>query len=112
MHEISIAENIVEQVCNILENKDSKVLALHLQIGALSGVVPECLEFIFPEVTKHTPLQDCQLLIKKIPLKFKCLDCGVLTIIDDILIFCENCHGTHVDILEGKEMIIEKMEVQ
>lgn len=113
MHELSIAQSIVEQAHKLaIENKGSRVLELDLQIGELSGVVVECLEFVMPEVIKGTILEDCKFNFEKVTLELKCLDCGALTYPDIVFIQCEHCFSRDIKINKGKELLIRKMEIE
>jgi hypothetical protein len=47
MHELSISQGIVESVCDAVP--DGRVLAVTVEIGKLSGVVPDAVRFCFDE---------------------------------------------------------------
>ena len=55
MHEMSLAQALVDQVTELAE-KDGcqKILSVDVSIGALSGVMRESLEFCFPVVARGT----------------------------------------------------------
>ena len=62
MHEMSIAMNIVDiAVQTAKANKAKKINSISVEIGALSGVVPEALEFCFEAATQNTMAQGSQL---------------------------------------------------
>ncbi len=111
MHELSIATSIIESATPHVP-KDRKVSSLHLDVGVLSGVVKDALEFAFPEAAKQTPFEDCKLKINKIPLLFHCKKCGKRSSTEDIAILCQHCYDTKVEILEGKDILIRKMEIE
>ena len=49
MHELSVAQNIVEIIQqHIPESELERVIAVRLKIGAAAGIVPDSLEFSFP----------------------------------------------------------------
>ena len=57
MHELSIALSIVEMAAQEAQRQcASEVLAVHLRIGALSGVVPEALESAYELARENSPL--------------------------------------------------------
>ena len=48
MHELSIAMSIVELAQEEGERRGARVNAVHLKLGALSGVVKDCLLYTSP----------------------------------------------------------------
>jgi len=68
MHELSIAVSIVDGVCEELQRLgDPKILAVHLTMGKLSGVVKESLLFAYDAACEGTPLAGTQLVITEPP---------------------------------------------
>ncbi|MBX2991047.1 MAG: hydrogenase maturation nickel metallochaperone HypA [Bacteroidetes bacterium] len=66
MHELSIAESIVDIIRQYFEEKElPRVYDVSVKIGALAGVVPDSLEFSFAAITADTPLpnSDCGLCL-------------------------------------------------
>ena len=65
MHEVSLVSALVDRVEEVAWQEGfERVLEIRLQVGALSGVEPSCLEFCFPEVTRNTVLMDSKLTIE------------------------------------------------
>lgn len=51
MHELSIAQDIIDIVKAEMRNYDAKILrAVHLEIGAMSSVMPDSLSFCFETI--------------------------------------------------------------
>ena len=113
MHEFSIAQSIVESALHSLhQHQAKKVSRISLQIGFLSGVVKEALEFVFPEACLATALEGCSLEIEMVPVKMVCKICSKMTKTVEIHILCSFCGSTTLDLIEGTELIIKEMEVQ
>lgn len=113
MHELSIAQNIIEQAERYAKESGAlKVKSIDLQIGTLSGAVVECLEFALPLISKDTLLEDCQFNFEKIPLELKCNQCQNITVREEVLIQCELCLSTDLKVIKGQEMIIRTMEIE
>jgi hydrogenase nickel incorporation protein HypA/HybF len=77
MHELSIAMSIldvVEEEC--ARRGEGRVAAIHLKLGALSGVVKESLLSAFELAREETDMKDCDLLIEEIPIVVYCPACG------------------------------------
>jgi hydrogenase nickel incorporation protein HypA/HybF len=88
-----------------------RVCALHLRIGALSGVVPDALEFAFEALTPGTPAEGAQLAIELVPARFWCGHCLNEFQADDMLAECPVCHEPSADLRAGREMEITSLEI-
>ena len=76
MHELSIALSIVEMAQEESERRgQAQVLAVHLRLGQLSGVVKEALLSSYEMACQATPLEGSQLLIEEIPVDVFCPKC-------------------------------------
>ena len=78
MHELSIAQGLVEAACEALarcEPAPARVGSLRVRIGALSGVVPEALEFCYGLTVEGTPLAGSRLVIEEQPVVVFCPRC-------------------------------------
>jgi hydrogenase nickel incorporation protein HypA/HybF len=111
MHELSIAKAIVDSGIQHVK-QGQKVLSIHIKVGVLSGVVKEALEFAFPEASQGTVFENSRLEVEKVALVLFCKKCHKLTRSEDIVILCQHCYDTEVEIKEGKEILIQKMEVE
>jgi hydrogenase nickel incorporation protein HypA/HybF len=113
MHEFSIAasllEIITEEAC---AHGGSKVKAVSLRIGTLSGVVPEALEFAFQALSEGTVAEGARLVIERAALRIVCNACGTVSMPADPFIICPLCGSADVEIKEGRELNIESMEIE
>ena len=113
MHELSLIANLFEIMEQKAKEKNSKKITyVKLQVGVLSGAVPELLETAFNIYKKETLASEADLEIEKVPLKLKCKDCGALTIKDDLVLNCSSCGSTNLETLEGTDLYLEKMELE
>ena len=110
MHELSIAQNIIEIVKqNVPTEELQSVTSINLKIGEFSGVDIDSLEFGFEAITSGTELENSKLTIEKIPFVFKCHNCGINTTNEFGISICPKCNGTNTKIISGLE--IEIIEV-
>lgn len=112
MHELSIIANLYE----IMEEKAKeqgakKITLVKLQVGILSGVVPDFLETAFEIFKKDTMASDAALEIEKVPLKIQCLKCGMEKTSDELIFICTECGSNQIQTLGGTELILEKMDI-
>ena len=113
MHELSIAQSIIEIAENIARENDSKaVKKIKVQIGEFSGVVKEALEFSFDIAKIGTIAENAELEIEIVKFKSICNFCGfVLETMNDFNLFCPNC-SEPMSIISGREMRVEYIEIE
>ena len=75
MHELSIAMSIVELAQEELERRGGRINAVHLKLGALSGVVKEALMSSYEMACEDTPLQGSLLVFEEVPVVVFCPQC-------------------------------------
>jgi len=113
MHELSIVQNVVEVAEQaVIEAKANRVEAVYLRVGVLSGVVRDALEFAYDVATKDTLLEGSRLVVEEVPIVLYCADCGADRVLNDIrTIRCPACGAATVNIVQGRELEIESIEV-
>lgn len=111
MHELSLCRNLIAT----LEQEAGarglvRILRIELGIGCLSCVEPAALRFCFEAVTRPRCLEHCELTIRRVPGRARCLACGghyeVRRWLDD----CPHCGGERRDLEGGDDIMIEQME--
>jgi hydrogenase nickel incorporation protein HypA/HybF len=112
MHELSIMESALNLALEqARENRAVRIHALRLRIGALSGVVPEALEFAFEALTVGTPAEGAQLIIEHVPARFWCATCVSEFAAEDLFAECPGCKRPSGDLRAGREMELASMEI-
>lgn len=112
MHELGLMQNIVDTVQDYArKNNVSKVIKVMLEVGQVSGVVPESLEFCFEVCTKQTVLEGALLEIERIDAVGKCKTCGEGFDLLTHSFSCPKCGGTDWEMISGRELIIKGLEV-
>jgi hydrogenase nickel incorporation protein HypA/HybF len=114
MHELSIATSILDIVeAEAQRQGAAHVVAIHLQLGPLSGVVKDALISAFVQAREGTPLSGCRLLVEDVPLVAFCPVCGVNREIPSVqYLCCPMCDSPTPDIVTGREMDVVAMEVR
>jgi len=90
----------------------SRVLVIRLRIGALSGVVPEALEFAFEALTPDTMAEGAQLDIEHVPARFWCSACNHEFQSDTMYADCPGCQRPSGDLRAGREMELASLEIE
>ena len=113
MHEMGIALQIVEIASASLPDDlgGARIAVVNLKIGKLAAVVPESLRFCFDVAIKDTPLEGAKLAIEEIPVVARCNDCDAQWTIDEPVFVCQTCESGSLEILSGRELNIESLEV-
>ena len=113
MHELSIAINIVEISTDYATKNDSgKVLEIEIEIGELSGVVEDALDFAMEAATKNTACEGASWKIIKIKAWAKCKSTGKAFEIDDLYSACPFCNEYGHDLIQGKELRVKSILVE
>ncbi len=114
MHELSIAYSLVETASeSALAAGATRVLAVHLRLGALSGVVRGALEFSYELATADTMLAESKLIVKELPVRVFCAVCNAEVELASIQRFrCPHCDTASGDIRQGRELEIEFIEIE
>lgn len=112
MHELSIAESILDIVHQYVPDDDSpRVKTVFVKIGALAGVVPDSLEFSFSAITADTPLNNARLHILEIPFTIQCSNCNATSEQEAGVALCPRCGSMDTVSLTGTELQVTEIEV-
>lgn len=113
MHELSIAMSIVDAALEESQRRGVQVSAVHLRLGALSGVVKEALLFSYEMACQETPLQGSRLIVEDVPVVVFCPQCNQPRTLPSVQSFaCPECGAPTMDIRQGKELEVFALEVE
>ncbi len=88
-----------------------RVLVIRLRIGALSGVVPDALQFAFEVLAPGTLAEKAELAIECVPARFWCAACSREFVSEDLFADCPACHRPSGELRAGREMEVASMEI-
>jgi hydrogenase nickel incorporation protein HypA/HybF len=113
MHELSIAQNIVDIVQQYVPVEAmGDVRSVRVRVGGLSGIVPESLEFSFSAIVAGTPLGSASLNIERVPAVCRCEDCGIEFEVADFVFACPGCSGMHTKLISGSDLQVVDIELE
>ena len=113
MHELAITQNMLDVVLEQAEEAGAKeVKKINLVIGEMSGFVEECVQFYFDFINKETIAEGAALSFKMIPATARCRGCGKLFELKEFEWTCPHCQGNGLEIVTGKELFVESIEVE
>jgi hydrogenase nickel incorporation protein HypA/HybF len=108
VHELSITQSVVDAVTDRLP--DTRIAGVRLEIGKLSGIVPDSVRFCFDLVVAGTPLEGARLDIDEPGGRGRCADCDAEFDVDDLILLCP-CGSANVTVLTGQQLRIRSVEV-
>ncbi|HIQ21497.1 MAG TPA: hydrogenase maturation nickel metallochaperone HypA [Planctomycetes bacterium] len=113
MHEMSVAEALIEQVAREVERLGcpGPVVRVDLAVGKLSGVHCDALRFALEMLAPGTVVEGAELRISEPPAKCCCRHCGAETELDEVVFCCPHCQSPAVRIEGGRELVLESIEV-
>ncbi|MEW6457392.1 MAG: hydrogenase maturation nickel metallochaperone HypA [Acidobacteriota bacterium] len=113
IHELSITEEIL-RICLEEANRAGakRIIKIKLKIGEITNIVPECVSFYFNILSKGSIAGNAKLDIEKIPIRGKCKNCRREFFVEDFAFVCPECMSREVEMISGRELTIDFMEVQ
>jgi hydrogenase nickel incorporation protein HypA/HybF len=113
MHELSIALSIVEMAAEEARRRAVRVEAVHLRLGALSGVVKEALLFSYELACEGTTIEGSRLLIEEVPTVAYCPACQQERALEaGHRFFCPICDTPTPEVVQGRELEVVALEIR
>ena len=113
MHELSIAQNILEIVQQYVPLQDRhRITRVGMKLGELSGVVVDSLEFCFGAINAGTPMEGARLDIEHIPLQAECKTCKTRFHVEESRFRCPACESEDLEITAGRELQVTDIELR
>lgn len=112
MHELGVVKsalNTVDAFCR--ENGIDLVDTIVLQIGELSGVVPEYVRQLFPAVTHDTPYESTKLEIEVEEGNAVCRSCKRVFNVLKTEGVCPHCGKKDGEVISGRDFLIKEILV-
>jgi hydrogenase nickel incorporation protein HypA/HybF len=113
MHEQSIVESLLRLALNNAEKANArKIVSIDLVVGGYTGVVEDAVNFYFGFLSQNTIASGAKIRYTHIPAQLRCRDCDQLFPLQKREYYCPECNGKRVEIVGGRELYIENMEVE
>ena len=113
MHELSLCEDLMDQVMTIAKaHHAEKVVRIIVRIGPLSGVESLLLESAFSISRAGTVAEEAEFLTEVLPIRVLCNSCGVESeaVVNNLV--CGSCGGYNTRLLSGDELILARVELE
>lgn len=107
MHEMNIAESIIQIVLE--QAKEQNVKEVYLKVSVLDQIVPDSLYFYFDIIKEeYKNLKNSKLVVEYTPMIGKCIECETTYIIENLFFLCNKCNKG-LKIIEGEETYIDRI---
>jgi hydrogenase nickel incorporation protein HypA/HybF len=113
MHEMSLAEGVLQLIEDAARQQGfSRVTAVWLEIGQLSGVEVEAMRFCFDAVTRDSVADGARLEIVETPGSGWCMVCAKTVPMREVFGECPECGSHQMQVGAGTEMRVKELEVE
>jgi hydrogenase nickel incorporation protein HypA/HybF len=112
MHEVGIMQNVFEiAFAHLQKERATRIHRVRLRVGALSGVVPDALQFAFEALKENTPAAEASLEVDFLPVRLVCQSCGLEFGADAFAELCPTCGSPHSSVRQGRELDVVSLEI-
>ncbi len=113
MHEQSIVESLLALALEKAEKANAcKIISMNLVVGDYTGVMEDAVNFYFRFLSKDTIAAGARINYTHVAGQLRCRDCDVLFPLQQHDYRCPKCEGKRVEIVGGRELYIDNMEVE
>jgi hydrogenase nickel incorporation protein HypA/HybF len=120
MHELSMAEAIVNTVVDAAKKNDAEeVLEVTIEIGNLTMLNPEQLRFLLEVLVEDTIMKNAEIVIEEIPVAIKCKSCDYEGEADTegsdhylTIVLCPECGERNLEIVAGRECNVKNIRIE
>ena len=113
MHEQSIVESLLSiAIENAEKARATKILRIYLVVGELSGVVEESVDFYFSFLSKDTIAAEASIFYNRISAQLRCRNCDTIFTPEKLDFHCPECQEEQIEIIGGRELYIDSLEVE
>ncbi|MCE1254444.1 MAG: hydrogenase maturation nickel metallochaperone HypA [Anaerolineae bacterium] len=116
MHELAVTKSILKLALDYLEkNGGNEILSIHLVIGEMRNLEEDWIQRYFDYISAGTAARQARIKVKKIPVLFLCKSCGKTfsgNYREDKPLNCIYCDSHEYDLVSGRELLVETLEIK
>ena len=103
MHELSITEHLLKDCIREAQAQNaSKIRSIRLCIGALRGIVPDCIQIYMDMLSEGTIAEGVRIESETLPVRVRCMDCGKEGEITPHHLECPHCKSLRLTLCPEK----------
>lgn len=112
MHELSVCLSLLQQVETIARERNAtRVTAITLNIGPLSGVEPDLLKNAYPLAAAGTVAEEAELIMEIAEIVVRCSQCDNETTVTPNKLLCGTCGDFRTQLVSGDELTLLRVEL-
>lgn len=110
MHELSVARHILEEISKLRDDSGNLPCKVVVLAGEFTHLSSPALQFAFDHSRTLYSLEQCELHVERIPPELTCDSCGLKRQFKPEQGFTCPCGSTQVQITQGRELLIDRVE--
>ena len=112
MHEQGIVQSLLSVALENAEKAGARrIVGINLVVGDYTGVAEDAVNFYFSFLSRDTIAAGAKINYTHRPGQLRCRDCDVLFPLQKRDYQCPKCSGKRVEIVGGRELYIETMDI-
>jgi hydrogenase nickel incorporation protein HypA/HybF len=113
MHEMSIALSIIDLAeAQARKERAVRIVEVELDIGTISGIEIEALNFAMEVAAKDTQLETARIRINRIEVVLECMECGHRFEPERYLSQCPLCGELNTRVIKGRELQVKSLLIE
>ena len=112
MHELSVAQSIIESILEQARKVEAKPIRARISCGQFNTLNDDAMQFAFEAIAENTPCQGLRLEIKHVPLRAKCQSCQEIFVFDIYSPVCPKCKKEHFEFEPDAPLLLEEIEFE
>jgi len=112
MHEMTVAQSLIQIICDEAAKHDAKPVGAKISCGALNPVNDEALRFAFEAIGKDTLCEGLKIQIEHKAIKARCKDCDEEFDVDLSHPACVKCGGESFKLLPDAPLLLEEIDFE
>lgn len=113
MHELPVTQAVLDTALNAAQQAGAtRIVAIDLVIGELSGIVDDSVQFYFDILSQGTGAAGAVLRFRRQPAQARCLDCDhSYNAAPPLASFCPECGSLRLQVTGGRQFFLESIEI-
>ncbi len=112
MHETAVAQSVLETILEQAVKFNARPVRAVISCGQFNALNDEAMRFAFGAAAEGTVCDTMELVIKHIPLRARCDNCGRLFDFDIYAPACPECQSEHFDFQADAPLLLEEIEFE
>ncbi len=112
MHEQSIVSYLLSAALEDAQKDNAeRIISIKLVVGELTGVEKDAVDFYFGFMSKGTIAEGASIEYEFTKPQLRCRECDIIFPRKDLFFNCPQCSKKAVEMVGGRELYIESMEI-